>query len=290
MRTKNILQISRPRFWIYLLGPFLVGLVAGIPTLNLEAFKIPVNAYAWIVITLGAYFTLPANLLVYGINDIFDYETDILNEKKQTYETLVHPHQRHGLWMAIIATNLPFLIPTLIATAKHPWSIVALIGFLFFGIGYSLPPIRAKTKPFLDSAFNILYIFPGIYAYLLLQEPQTLDWRLCIAGALWCMAMHAYSAVPDIEADRGAKINTIATELGHRRTLWFCMSAYSLATIMSVHAINILGYALGALYIGLMALSLTTKHQKTLFNYYTWFPKINTISGLALFLYALLLP
>lgn len=288
MRTKNLLQISRPRFWIYLLGPFLVGLVANTSIANVSQALQNTNSSSVIILTLlGLYFTWPANLLIYGVNDIFDYETDVLNEKKQAYETLVRPNQRKDLWRAIVLSHVPFIIPIILASIERPWSLIGIIGFLCFGTGYSMPPIRAKTKPFLDSAFNILYIFPGIYAYLLLNDPTTLDWRLVIASSLWCMAMHAYSAVPDIDADRGAKIKTIATELGYRRTIWFCMSAYSLATIMSTHALNALSYILGICYVSLMVLSLRAQKQKTLFKYYTWFPKINTISGLALFFYAL---
>jgi 4-hydroxybenzoate polyprenyltransferase len=40
------------------------------------------NVRLSIVVLLMIYFTYPANLLVYGVNDIFDYETDKLNAKK----------------------------------------------------------------------------------------------------------------------------------------------------------------------------------------------------------------
>ena len=35
------------------------------------------------------YFLIPANILIYGINDIFDYDTDKLNPKKGTYEAFI---------------------------------------------------------------------------------------------------------------------------------------------------------------------------------------------------------
>jgi 4-hydroxybenzoate polyprenyltransferase len=34
------------------------------------------------VLLFGLYFLIPANIRIYGINDIYDYETDKLNPKK----------------------------------------------------------------------------------------------------------------------------------------------------------------------------------------------------------------
>ena len=85
MSITKLLRISRPRFWIYLLGPYLIGSI-----LAFEPMQIIWQWQFW----LGfVYFTLPANLLIYGVNDIFDYETDKLNPKKQNYEALVTPSE-----------------------------------------------------------------------------------------------------------------------------------------------------------------------------------------------------
>ena len=67
----QLLRVSRPRFWMYLLGPFMIALAA-------TSLRPPVEV--WL---LGLYLTLPANLLIYGVNDLFDVETDRLNPKKQ---------------------------------------------------------------------------------------------------------------------------------------------------------------------------------------------------------------
>jgi 4-hydroxybenzoate polyprenyltransferase len=277
MQPKTLLRISRPRFWIYLLGPFLTGLAA--------------NGFfesIFPLIIFGAYFTFPANLLIYGVNDIFDYQTDLLNDKKQGYESFVRPADRKALWTAIALTNLPFLIPFVIAGAFWPYSIIGILGFLFFGIFYSAPPIRAKARPFFDSIFNILYLLPGLFGYLIYNSPAYVDISLLIAAGFWCMAMHAYSAVPDIQADRGANLRTIATLLGRNRTLWLCLCLYGSAAVLSVHALGMLAYTLGIIYVGLMALSMKTRSDHELFRYYTWFPRINTVAGFALFIFALM--
>ena len=81
-----LLKVSRPRFWLYVFGPYLVGLAAGASARE-DFLQFKVFAFA-------LYFLLPANLLIYGVNDIFDFETDKLNPKKQDYEILVQPADR----------------------------------------------------------------------------------------------------------------------------------------------------------------------------------------------------
>jgi len=292
MEAKTFLKISRPRFWIYLLGPFLTGLAANgflqsIPSLitsispgTLIVSVAPLGIFA-------LYFTLPANLLIYGVNDIFDYQTDILNKKKEGYETTLRPANRQQLWTIIAITNLPFLIPAIMAGVLWPASFLALAGFLFFGIFYSAPPIRAKAIPFFDSAFNILYLLPGLFGFLIYNDPTNVQIPLVIAAGLWCMAMHAYSAVPDIHADRGANLRTIATFLGRNRTLWLCLCLYASSALLTIQSLGWLAYVLGTIYVALMARSLQARSDEALFKYYTWFPRINALAGFILFLSAL---
>lgn len=95
---------------------------------------------------------------------------------------------------------------------------------------YSALPIRAKSKPFLDSFFSAShYVFTGIFGYYLIYPDKNFPILAFIFGMLWSMAMHAYSAVFDIEFDRMAKINTIATFLGHIKIIIFYSIIYTLS-------------------------------------------------------------
>ena len=63
MSVENYIKLiatSRPRFWLYLAGPALVGAAYGIDAIY-ELMRIEV---ALILL----YFLIPANFLVYGIN------------------------------------------------------------------------------------------------------------------------------------------------------------------------------------------------------------------------------
>jgi 4-hydroxybenzoate polyprenyltransferase len=266
----RLLSISRPRFWIYLFGPYIVGLAAGATTLS-DFISLPVLLFA-------LYFTLPANLLVYGINDIFDYETDCANAKKDGYESRVPPDERTALWRAIALFNLPF-VPFLFWTSST--AIIACCAFLFFGITYSAPP-RFKSKPLLDSASNVLYIFPGVFSYFL---SGGYNFQFTLFGAAWCwaMAMHAYSAVPDISADRSSGLNTVATWFGFRGTIVFCLCLYLAAASLSFSTLHTLSLLLGAVYAVLMLFSLLHRDEAALLRVYRWFPLVNTLCGMALF-------
>jgi len=267
-----LIKISRPRFWVYITGPFLIGVVAASPV------------QSWpLIILLGVYFTFPANLLIYGINDIFDYETDKHNPKKQAYETLVKPKEQKQLWRYIAITNAPFLLLLPLIGNNGRW---AVAGFLFFGVFYSMPPIRAKVRPLLDSVFNVLYIFPGIVGYAVVSKTLP-SLYICLAGAFWCMAMHAYSAVPDIEADRKAKIDTIATKLGKTGTLLFCLACYGLAAGLTISVLGQFSIAAGLLYAFMMIVTLQAKNAHSVMKLYSLFPYINMGVGMALFLWVL---
>lgn len=267
----NIIRISRPRFWLYVFGPYLVGLAAGASS---RADLLRVDS-----ILFAIYFLLPANLLIYGINDIFDFETDRVNPKKQGYESLVGPERRRGLLIAIGLLNLPFLIAAFVLA---PNALPSLAAFLFFSVLYSAPPVRAKAVPILDSVFNILYVFPGAFAYQMLTGTFPPVWAI-VAASLWTAAMHAYSAIPDIKADTEARLDTIATLLGRSWTHGFCTACFCVAAIIAA-ANGSPASVLGILYIGLMRWSDASKSDAGVFRVYRIFPWVNAIAGFLIFI------
>ena len=263
---RHLLRVSRPRFWMYLLGPYMVALAA-------TSLRPPLEV--WL---LGLYLTLPANLLIYGVNDLFDADTDRLNPKKLDYEQLLQQTQRRTLVIAILVLNVPFL--ALVPFLPHAWPWLLL--FVVTGIGYSAPPLRAKARPVLDAAFNILYVAPGLAAYATVSGQQP-PLPVLAAALLWCMAMHAYSAVPDIAADRAAGLSTIATRFGSARTLLLCGAAYAVAALLAFPSVGAFALLGGLAYLVMIALSLRSSGPQQLFALYRLFPVLNTALGGALF-------
>lgn len=279
MSLARLLRISRPRFWLYEAGTFLVGCAAAyasgytvaVPTLMLGAFFV--------------YFLIPANLYIYGINDIFDYETDRLNPKKVAYEALVIPAEHAALWRAIIISTLPFLG---LLYGASLLALSAFAAFLFFAAFYSAPPIRAKAIPGLDSVFSAgHYVATGVFAFLIAGGTE-LSLTPIIAAMAWAIAMHAYSAVPDIDADTASKVPTIATALGSKLTILLCAALYATAAILSFPYLGYVSVVFGVLYLGLMIASYTTSSTESLFKIYKVFPYVNAIGGMAIFFTVLL--
>ncbi|MFP4189088.1 MAG: prenyltransferase [Halobacteriales archaeon] len=242
-RVVYLFKLSRPRFWFYLAGPVLVGLVyaADTPRELLSPFNL----------TLFLYFLLPANLFLYGVNDYFDAGIDEQNPKKGDKEVRYTDDKVVAALVVVSGVAGLAFVPFLSTPA-----LVALGVFYLFAVEYSAPPLRFKTTPFADSFSNGLYIVPGVVGFLVLSPLEALP-PLAVVGAwLWAMGMHTFSAVPDIEPDRAAGVETTATYLGEERTLGYCAvvwtaSAAVFATVSLPFAALLLVYptlALGVAY------------------------------------------
>lgn len=274
LSLKQLILISRPRFWMYVLGTFLVGMIAAGNPFNYNFFIVLK------LVLFSIFFSFPANLFIYGVNDIYDYQTDILNDKKINYESFLSPEYHRFLWKVIGIMLLP-LLGLFFFINTH--TIIALIIFLFTGFFYSAGPIRAKSKPFLDILFSsTIYVTPAIIGYFLTDNTQV-SWLAVISGIIWACAMQTYSAVPDIEADSKAGIQTLATYLGAKKALYFCLIANFVFSLMSYFMVGYLALIFGVVYIGIVLFSIT--NAKKVFKYYTYFPLVNVVAGATLYFY-----
>lgn len=285
MKLNRIIKISRPRFWIYEIGPYIVGIVAAAQT----------SHFIWLapaILVFFIFFAYPANIYIYGINDAYDYETDKLNPKKVSYESLVLPSERKSLFTHIAIVVMPFVLYALFNLSLG--ASLALFAFFFFAGFYSAPPIRAKARPVLDSIFSAgHYIATGVFSFLMVSGmlDHQFSWStlaICAAaGMAWAISMHAYSAVPDIKADRDAKLETIATKLEKKKTIYMCAFLYLLSAVLTFPFLGPVSIALGLVYLYFMFISLNTTEEQ-LFKVYTYFPVINTVSGMVVFFTILL--
>lgn len=268
MSIREIIRISRPRFWLYEAATFgLVGAVAGADSTLFLA-----TPHFWIFFF---YFLIPANILIYGINDIFDYETDKFNQKKMEYEGLLAPHRRRAVWLWIIGSTTPFLFFVPISAPL----LLSFGAFLFFAVFYSAPPIRAKALPLFDSLFSAAhYVATGVFGYYLVGGTH-FPLIGVIAGMLWAVAMHAYSAVPDITADAKAGLQTIAILVGKHKTILVCWFLYLLAALVAKELTPFSTLIGGVVYSYLMWRSLKATTEAELFRLYTYFPTVNTLVG-----------
>ncbi|NGM67900.1 prenyltransferase [Natronolimnobius sp. AArcel1] len=260
-----LLSLSRPRFWLYLAGPVLVGVAYGAAA--------PAEVVTPAAVVLFAYFLLPANVFLYGINDIYDREIDAANPKKDEKESRYRGQRVVPLLVGLCGA-LPLVFAPVVPTPAWPW----LAAFVVLGAAYSAPPVRFKTTPLLDSVSNGLYILPGAAAYAAVAgtQPPVLA---VVGGWLWAMGMHTFSAIPDIEPDRETGIRTTATVLGAQRTYAYCGACW-LASALAFGALDVRLGAVMLVYPVLVGAIATASVDVD--RAYWWFPAINTVVGAVL--------
>ncbi|HWS49989.1 MAG TPA: prenyltransferase [Microbacterium sp.] len=214
----QIVLSSRPVSWINTAFPF--GAAYLLSTREVDATLI-----------VGIlYFLIPYNLAMYGINDVFDYASDIANPRKGGIEgALLAPRlHRLTLWAAAVS-NVPFLV--FLVIVGNPASTLWLALSVFAVIAYSAPGLRFKERPFLDSITSSThFVSPAAFGLALAGEPPTTgSVTILIAFFLWGMAAHAFGAVQDIGPDRDAGIGSIATAIGARATVRLSLALWALA-------------------------------------------------------------
>jgi 4-hydroxybenzoate polyprenyltransferase len=212
---------SRPLSWINTAFPFAAAYL--ITTGRIDA--------VFVVGTL--YFLVPYNLAMYGINDVFDYESDLRNPRKGGVEgAVLDPGRHRGILIAVIVTNVPFLVFLVVAGSPLSWLVLAVS--VFAVVAYSAPGLRFKEQPFLDSLTSSThFVSPAVYGLVLAGAAFTSQlWFLLGAFFLWGVASHAFGAVQDVVADREGGIASIATVIGARATVRVSVVAYLAAGIL----------------------------------------------------------
>lgn len=212
----RLFYISRPVLWVNTVGPAVLGVwLAG-------------NLWRWEALPVLLWLTLPFNLLIYGTNDVFDQETDAKNPRKGSLEgALILPQEVRLIRSTIILTNLPFLIYFLLFMPAIATIWIVMYAVLF--VGYSVPPLRFKARPFMDSFSNAAYAFPLVFAPLALSEGVV--WPAAVGLMAWSAAKHTFDAVQDIPEDRRAGIETTAVRLGARGVVLWSGLWWAIATI-----------------------------------------------------------
>ena len=238
---KALFVSSRPLSWVNTAFPFAAAYFVTTGRLDLTFF----------VGTL--YFLVPYNLAMYGINDVFDYESDLRNPRKGGVEGALLDRSMHRPTLIVAAvTNIPFLVYLVIVGSPLSWFVLAFS--VFAVIAYSARGLRFKEKPFLDSLTSSThFVSPAVYGLVLTGAVFTPRlWALLGAFFLWGIASHAFGAVQDVIADRDAEIASIATVIGARATVRLSVIVYLLAGVLllftswpgSLAAVLALPYAL----------------------------------------------
>ena len=215
-KLNYIFWSSRPISWINTAYPF-------------AAAYFMVTRKVDLTLILGTlFFLIPYNLLMYGVNDVFDYESDLRNPRKGGIEGALLPKEIHRtiIWSAVLSC-IPFV--TYLLMVGNLNSSLWLGLFLFTVVAYSAKHLRFKEKPVLDSITSAShFVGPMIFGLALTNQDLSSPTYTAMIWAftLWGMASHAFGAVQDVKADREGGISSIATYFGARNTTRVALVMY----------------------------------------------------------------
>ena len=288
--------LSRPHMRGYTFFPFLIGSCIGLISYAMTQSENWLTAWFWLktyfdnilsdpiavllLLCMAFYFLFPANALIYWINDIFDYETDKNNKRKQSFSAILEPNQAATVTKQILCWNIPFflVIALLWKLGWYQWFGMMIWLFSIFiclVLGYNAPPVRVKAIPFLDWLFKLQYLIPALIWYLWING-WIADFRplALLIPMMWVLATHAFAAIPDMKADREGGLQTTTVLLWRQRTLVYVAILYFLATLLAFSILWLTAIIIGITYVTIVTVVLYRRHTVGVF---TRFPWVNTM-------------
>jgi len=267
----RLIEISRPVLWINTIGTTIVAMwITGV-------------LWDWSILPILIWVTFPFNLLIYGINDIFDRDTDDPNARKGGHggAKITDTETRPIIW-GVVLTNAPFLIYFIVTLPWPAWAWMLAYTFSFWQ--YSATPLRFKGRPVWDSLSNTDYAYPLVFVpFALGAEPM---WPAALGLMAWSMAKHVYDAIQDIDEDSAAGIRTTAVAFGTKGALlwsgfWWIVSTGLFAMV------NIPVAIANALIAGWLVIALwrtpTTAKARDLYRFSVTFPYVaGAVAGVQL--------
>ncbi len=199
------LKVSRPGLWFQTLWLYTL------PTSRLPVFHSPLF---WLGLL---YVTFPLNFLVYGWNDIVDFENDQQNPRKDTFLFGARGTRKQlaRLPFAIALFQMPFFIAFI---WLRGWMMAALLGgMILVNLLYNLPRFGWRGRPPLEliNQAGYLLLLP---LSVLLNETSEVSWAAVGYLVLFCTHSHLMGEVMDVIPDARAHRRTTARTLGIKAT------------------------------------------------------------------------
>lgn len=168
--------------------------------------------------------------VVFGVNDVYDYDSDTQNPRKNKLwadGTVLNQDDSRFVILAARVSTVLVLLLALPASIQSPQVLGCTLLIVIISWIYSSPPLRLKERPVLDSLSN------GVGCWSLWACGYTASGHRFLvypAGGnfsyggfiLFCgAAVHSLGAIIDAKADAFAKQRTIATVFGERLSALF---------------------------------------------------------------------
>jgi 4-hydroxybenzoate polyprenyltransferase len=218
-KIKQLLVTSRPISWVNTSYPFAAG------------YLMTTHSIDNIFVIGSIFYLIPYNLLMYGVNDVYDYESDLRNPRKGGIEgAKLAKHTHQFILISAYLLSAPFIV-YLLYTSHRPWGYMVFLLNIFLVLAYSLPKLRFKERPFIDSMTSSSHFVGPLIFAMTFTTFSSSYWVIIGSFFLWGMASHAFGAVQDIKADKAGGIGSIATVIGAKSTVRFSIILYGISAI-----------------------------------------------------------
>ncbi len=199
------LKVSRPGLWFATIWLYLMP-TSGLAILDSNNF--------W----LGLFYvTFPLNFMIYGWNDINDFEIDQHNPRKDSFwfGAKGTKQQLASLWKAILFVQI-ICLPVFIWIIGLKM-VYLYLGLLFINYIYNHPKHGLSSKPPLEMLCQIGYLLVVPFS-VWLNETDLLPWQTYFYLLLFAFQSHLIGEVMDIEPDKKSGRRTTATVIGMKKT------------------------------------------------------------------------
>ena len=222
----SYLKVSRPGLW------FATGWLYLLPTSgNIELLSSPLFWYGFF------YVSFPLNFLVYGWNDIVDYETDILNPRKGSFwfGAQASKAELSRLWKPILWVQIITFLPLVYFGG---WKVLFVFaGFFIINWLYNLPKNGLRSKPPLELLCQIGYLLI-VPLSVILNDTALLPWQTYAYLFLFSMQSHLMGEVMDFIPDKAANRKTTTTILGLKKAKLLIMTVMLAEILVLVFVFN----------------------------------------------------
>jgi 4-hydroxybenzoate polyprenyltransferase len=227
------------RLWLSVSRPLLYPLIPILFLLGYQAGGGVVADLRPLDILFVLALTWPVAMILYGINDVYDYDTDSRNKNRRHIDgAIVAPLEARQVWRGV---SVAMLLLMSVGVLAHGWfGALFATSILIASISYSVPPLRIKTRAGLDVIFSgCLYVTVMYSAGYAVAYPDSWPPAEAWLLALFAVAFHALGTLRDYTADQVTNNATFAVVYGPR------------ATALLVTALSVLGVVLWYLHRGI---------------------------------------
>lgn len=203
--------------WFFTSRPLLYPLLPLIFVLGYQAAGGVLTTWSLLEWGFVLCLTWPVGMIIYGINDIYDWEIDTAVKRSRLDGGRHQKNETVYIWWGVSVATLALLLAGV--TVYGLFGFVFSIAVVFASVVYSMPPFRFKSRAGFDVLFSGLMYVGLVYgAGYWLMKPYDVLPDVVFILMLFAACLHALGTLRDYTADKQAGERTLAVALSPRYT------------------------------------------------------------------------